>query len=239
MRHPPAILALDTATEFCAVALQARGQTWQRTERAGQGHTERLLAMVDEVLAEAGFGVTDLDALAFGAGPGSFTGLRIACGVAQGLAWAAEKPVVAVGNLRVLAVAALADDPTARRVLCAVDARMNEAYCAIYERGADLHDLIEREAPMLAAPGDLADLARANGCDLVAGDALVVFPGAWPDQAPWRSSGEQLASAAWIAHLAAVDFAAGRAEAPALAHPLYVRDRVALTIAERAAGARL
>lgn len=239
MRHPPAILAIDTATELCAVALQARGESWQRRVRAGQRHTELILEMVAEVLDEAGFGLTDVDAVAFGAGPGSFTGLRIACGVAQGLAWAAEKPVVAIGNLRALAVAALADDSSARRVLCAVDARMNEAYCAIYQRGERWDDLIEREAPMLAAPAELADLARANDCDLVAGDALAVFPEAWPDRAPWRASREGVASAAWIAHLAALDFLAGRAGPAALAAPLYVRDRVALTIAERAAGERL
>lgn len=239
MSKTPALLALDTATDFCSVALTARGQTWQRLERAGQRHSQLILGMVESVLKEGGYAMTDLDAMAFGAGPGSFTGLRIACGVVQGLAWAAEKPVVAVGNLRALAVAALADDPAARRVLCAMDARMSEAYCAIYERGPSLFELIEIEPPMLAAPAELADLARANDCDVVAGDALGVYPDAWPASAPWRTSREQVASAAWIARLGAADFLAGRAEAPALAAPLYVRDRVALTIAQRAAGERM
>lgn len=239
MSHSPAILALDTATDYCSVALRARGQTWERIERAGQRHSALILGMVAGVLDEAGFGITDIDAVAFGAGPGSFTGLRIACGVAQGLAWAAEKPVVAVGNLRALAVAALANDPSARRVLCSMDARMSEAYCAIYGRGPALLELTEIEPPMLAAPAELADLARANDCDLVAGDALAVYAEAWPATPPWRSSREQIASAAWIARLGAADFSAGRAQAPELAAPLYVRDRVALTIAQRAAGERM
>jgi tRNA threonylcarbamoyladenosine biosynthesis protein TsaB len=239
MSHPPAILAIDTATETCSVALCTRAGVVERIERVGQQHSERALPMIDALLAEAGYRVTDLDAVALGAGPGSFTGLRIACGLAQGLAWAAELPVVAVGNLRALAAAALAEDASATRVLCALDARMNEAYAAVYERDGALEALIEREPPQLVLPAELPDMARANDCELVAGDALVSHAAVWPATAPWRSSRELLARAAWIARLGAADFVAGRFMAPALAAPLYVRDRVALTVAERAAGERL
>jgi tRNA threonylcarbamoyladenosine biosynthesis protein TsaB len=239
MTIPLAILAIDTATDVCSVALLTREGVIERSERVGQKHSERALPMVDALLAEAGYRVTDLGAVAFGAGPGSFTGLRIACGLAQGLAWAAELPVVAVGNLRALAAAALAEDASAQRVLCAVDARMNESYVAIYEREGAIESLIEREPPQLVAPHELADMARANDCDLVAGDALVHHASAWPAQPPWRSSRELNARAAWIARLGAADFRAGRSIAPALAAPLYVRDRVALTSAERADGERL
>lgn len=241
MSRHPAVLALDTATDYCSAALLARGSSWERVERAGQRHTELLLPMVASLLDEAGFGITDIDVIGFGAGPGSFTGLRIACGVAQGLAWATEIPVVPVGNLRALAAAAMAESPQAQRVLCAMDARMSEAYCGIYSRDDGLEQLIEIEPPMLAEPGELADLARANACDLVAGDALAVYPDAWPEGGVLgvRVSPQQVASAAWIARIAAADFLAGRAIKPEAAAPLYVRDRVALTMAQRAAGERL
>ena len=115
----PVILAIDTATELCSVAvLHARLD--ERCEAVGQKHSERVLPLVDLVLREAGLRLRDVDAFAFGAGPGSFTGLRIACGVVQGLAYACRRPVVAVGNLRALAAAAFARCPAAATALSAI-----------------------------------------------------------------------------------------------------------------------
>src|SRR5512134_1312525 len=102
----PVILAIDTATEACSVALLHAGGLVVHSETVGQKHSERVLPLVDAVLAEAGVPLRAVDAFAFGAGPGSFTGLRIACGVVQGLAYGCRRPVVGVGNLRALAAAA-------------------------------------------------------------------------------------------------------------------------------------
>ncbi|MGE5161607.1 MAG: tRNA (adenosine(37)-N6)-threonylcarbamoyltransferase complex dimerization subunit type 1 TsaB [Betaproteobacteria bacterium] len=224
----PAILAIDTATELCSVALlQAR--LVERSEAVGQKHSDRVLPLVDEVLREGGLQLADVDAFAFGAGPGSFTGLRIACGVVQGLAYARKRPVVAVGNLRSLAAAAFAGHPRARVALVAIDARMHEAYCAVYRNDDDVTEL---RAAALESPAALDAIRREVGADLVAGDALSAFPGAWANGGDVRLP-RLRGSAGDIARLARIDIARGRAVAAAEAMPLYVRDRVALTIDER------
>jgi tRNA threonylcarbamoyladenosine biosynthesis protein TsaB len=228
----PTILALDTATETCSVALLSPAGTIRRAEAVGQSHSERALPMVDEILREAGVMLNDLDYLAFGAGPGSFTGLRIACGLAQGLAWGSGKPVIPVGNLLALAARALLEAPECRTVLCAIDARMHEAYFAVYQRGPEI---IEVRAPSLAKPHVLAELAR--GVDAVAGDALTVFPEAWPDRGDLRRFPSLRADAADIARVASSPAMRARAVAAQEAAPLYVRDHVALTTDERRAGA--
>ena len=124
------ILALDTSTEACSVALWADGTVTERYELGSQ-HSGRILPMTQEVLAEAGLVLTQLDAVAFGRGPGSFTGLRICAGVAQGLAFGADVPVVPVSSL-----AALAQGVDAPRVLAAFDARMEQLYWGAYVRNA-------------------------------------------------------------------------------------------------------
>ncbi|MEE9595211.1 MAG: tRNA (adenosine(37)-N6)-threonylcarbamoyltransferase complex dimerization subunit type 1 TsaB [Acidiferrobacterales bacterium] len=125
------ILALDTSTEACSVALSVDGHICDRFELGGQ-HSSRILAMIDEVLAEAALALADLDVLAFGRGPGSFTGLRIGAGVAQGLAFGAGLPVVPVSSL-----AAMAQGQHQSRVLAAFDARMSQVYWGAYRRGPD------------------------------------------------------------------------------------------------------
>lgn len=228
----PSILALDTATETCSVALLTPAGLTCRAESMGQRHSERALPMVDEVLREAGITLNDLDYLAFGAGPGSFTGLRIACGLIQGLAWGSGKPVIPVGNLLALAARVLAEAPDCDTVLCAIDARMHEAYCAVYRRGAGI---IEVSAPSLAKPDVLTELA--SEVDAVAGDALTVFPDAWPDAGKLRRFPSLRADAADIARIAATPALIACAVAAQDAAPLYVRDRVALTTDERRARA--
>jgi tRNA threonylcarbamoyladenosine biosynthesis protein TsaB len=224
----PVVLAIDTATELCSVALLHAGLT-EHCETVGQKHSERALPLVDRVLAEAGLRLADVDAFAFGAGPGSFTGLRIACGLVQGLAHACGRPVVGVGNLRALAAAAFAQRPLATVALTAIDARMHEVYCAVHRNDTGVTEL---RAPALEAPGALAEVARAAGVALVAGDALTAFPDAWDGVVAERLPGVR-PQAGDIARLARIDLAHGRAVAAAAAMPLYVRDRVALTIDER------
>jgi tRNA threonylcarbamoyladenosine biosynthesis protein TsaB len=117
------ILALDTSTDYCSAALWRDGLCVERAAAAGQSHSTLLMQMADAVLAEAGLKLQALDGIAYGEGPGSFTGLRIACAVAQGLAFAADLPVAGIGTLQ--AMAAACDAP---RVICCLDARMQDVY---------------------------------------------------------------------------------------------------------------
>jgi tRNA threonylcarbamoyladenosine biosynthesis protein TsaB len=224
------VLAIDTATELCSVAVLHGDDITELVESVGNRHSERVLPMVDAALSKAGLSLADIDLFAFGAGPGSFTGLRIACGIAQGLAYGKRKQVVPIGNLRALAAGTtlgVADDTL---LLAAIDARMNEAYCAIYRR--DLH-VTEMRAPALERPQSLVQLATERAVDIVAGNALATFAGVWPEDAPWIALPDATSSAASIALLGRLDASQGRAVAPAHAAPIYVRDHVALTIEER------
>ncbi|HKJ75724.1 MAG TPA: tRNA (adenosine(37)-N6)-threonylcarbamoyltransferase complex dimerization subunit type 1 TsaB, partial [Gammaproteobacteria bacterium] len=130
------VLALDTATEACSVALWLDGSILERHEIAPRGHADRVLAMMEAVLAEAGVALRELDGLGFGRGPGAFTGVRIAAGVAQGAAFGADLPVVPVSTLATLARGVQAEG-TAERVLAAIDARKGEVYWGAYGRGPD------------------------------------------------------------------------------------------------------
>ncbi len=127
------VLALDTATEACSVALFHQGKTTFLDELSPRTHTQRILPMVDELLAQAGISVQQVDVLAFGRGPGSFTGVRVGVGIAQGLALGAELPVVPVSNLLAMAEAAY-QQQNATKVVALIDARMNEVYFAQFER---------------------------------------------------------------------------------------------------------
>ncbi|HEC20500.1 MAG TPA: tRNA (adenosine(37)-N6)-threonylcarbamoyltransferase complex dimerization subunit type 1 TsaB [Gammaproteobacteria bacterium] len=135
------LLAIDTATDACSAALSIDGEIRERFEVAPRAHTELILPMIDELMAEAGLVIGQLDALAFGRGPGAFTGVRIAVGVAQGIAFAADLPVVPVSTLAALAQGAEAD-----KVLAALDARMDEVYWGAYMRnGAGLMEAVGEE----------------------------------------------------------------------------------------------
>lgn len=229
---PPTLLALDTATDLCSVAIMRGERVLERVETVGQSHSARALPMIDALLGEAGLALADCDAVAFGAGPGAFTGLRIACGIAQGLAFGAGKPVVSVGNLEALALAARDAAPTARRILATIDARMREIYWAVY--AVDEAGVEEIVAPALAAAGEFCALERHYAPDLVAGNALQAFAA---EAATLRCAPmpEARASAGAIVRMARRRFLAGGAVPAALAAPLYVRDRVALTVDERRA----
>jgi tRNA threonylcarbamoyladenosine biosynthesis protein TsaB len=170
------ILALDTATENCSAALLINGRLNARERLLERGHAEHILPMIDELLAESGVSLASLDAVAFGRGPGAFTGVRLAASVTQGLAFGAGVPVVAVSDLAALAQRALEEDATIARVLVCMDARMHEVYWACFER----------------APGDLA---QPFGEERVSPPADVQLPGEWQlDPAPRALSSR---AAAW------------------------------------------
>ena len=233
MRAPPTILAIDTATETCSVALFEGDRLIERNEAVGQKHSERALPLVDAVLKDAGVALAGVDAFAFGAGPGSFTGLRIACGLVQGLAFAKGRPVVPVGNLRALAAAAF--EPADTALLAAIDARMQESYCAVYRNDENVEEL---RLPALESPAALPEIAREFGVSAVGGDALTVFPKVWDLAADVRRDPAARGTAGVIARLARGDFTRGHGVCAADAAPVYVRDRVALTIEERSARVR-
>jgi tRNA threonylcarbamoyladenosine biosynthesis protein TsaB len=228
------LLAFDTSTHWLSVAC-GDGAAWvTRAEHAGEGSSERLLPLIDAVLAEAGTPLRDLDGIAFGAGPGSFTGVRIACGVAQGLALGAAHLLVPVSTLEALAQAAWRDHGTSQVVAC-LDARMREVYVAAYER--DSEGWRERHAPAVVAPGS-ASLAGVEGWSGV-GDGFAAYPQLGAALRLAAVDAEAKPDARAIGELALPRLAAGGGVPAGEARPLYVRHRVALTAAERAAGVRM
>ncbi|HEX5126305.1 MAG TPA: tRNA (adenosine(37)-N6)-threonylcarbamoyltransferase complex dimerization subunit type 1 TsaB [Rhodocyclaceae bacterium] len=222
------ILALETSCELGSVALSVDGETLERRlEGSGAGHSATILPALHALLAEAELHITDLDAIAFGAGPGSFTGVRLGCGIAQGLALGADKPVAVVSSLL-----ALAEPVTAAFIYCAADARMQEAYVAMYQRHEDQLSIVMQ--PVCMPPGEVPLPSGKMWCGV--GSAFKAYRDAMSMRLGDSVSvldAEAVPRAVSIARLAE------RAQAnwmdPALAAPEYVRNRVALTIAERLA----
>ncbi len=217
------ILAIDAATEACSAALLIQETVTERFEVPGRGHAARLLPMVDELLRDAGLEARDLDAIAFGRGPGGFTGLRVAAGLAQGLASGNRLPILPVSNLAAVAAAA-ARSAGAARVLACMDARMGQVYWGAYECTGDApvamgpEHLASPEA--VEPPGGVAwfgaghgfsahpELATRLGASLAGVDASI------------------LPRAADIARIAAVDLDAGKGLSAAQGLPVYLRDDV-------------
>jgi len=203
--------AIETSTEWCSVALWRDGEIAALERRAGQSHSEHALPMLEKLL-----GKSTLDAVAFGAGPGSFTGLRIACGIAQGLAFARDLPVLGVSTLE-----ALAQESGATRVVACLDARMREVYySALEKRAGRWHEVIAAQciAPHSAPrpPGD-GWVGIGNGFAVYGSMGLDrVFPEIHP-------------TAIAVAQLAAARLAAGEGVDAAQAAPVYLRDKVAFT----------
>jgi tRNA threonylcarbamoyladenosine biosynthesis protein TsaB len=220
------ILALDTATEACSVALAIGDRTIERYAEIERGHAEQILPMIDAVLAEAGVTLAQLDALAFGRGPGGFTGVRLAASVAQGLAFGAGLGVVPVSDLAAVARRAAQLEPDARRVLVVNDARMREVYWAEYDVAGEPRLMGEE---CVNAPADVTLPGAGSGPWVAAGRGLV----AWPDLAErCRAAGaslqpQLLPRAVEILALARSRVAARELLDPADALPVYVRDRVA------------
>lgn len=222
------LLGLETATRRLSVALWQDGELLERSADLPNGGSERLLPWVHELLAEAGVTPAQLDGIAFGAGPGSFTGLRLACGVAQGLAWGLDLPVRPVPTLEALALAAGEGE-----VWACLDARMNEVYTAAYEVSGNA--VVQVMAPACTAPA--MAVAPALGAAWGVGDGFLSHRDALlarkPDLAGVRA--DVWPTAASVLRIAAADFVAGGGVTAAAAQPIYVRDKVALTTLERLA----
>lgn len=225
---PMLILALETSTDRGSCALWRDGDVVERLCPPGRSHSETLLPLVRDILAEARVALGQFDAIAFGAGPGAFTGLRVACGVAQGLAVGVDRPVVPIVTLEAMAAAC-----QGTRVVTLLDARMNEVYAACYER---LEGELKLAGEITVSAPERVTLPPAG--DWVAcGNALAAYP-ELADRvaaAAIRQDATVMPTAARVAELAVSAVAAGLAIDPALAAPLYIRDKVAKTVAERLA----
>jgi tRNA threonylcarbamoyladenosine biosynthesis protein TsaB len=227
------ILAIDTSTETCAVAL-GDGLAWdERSVVAGNRHSDLLLPMIRGLLDDHGATLAQLDGVAFGAGPGAFTGLRIACGVAQGLALGAGLPLVGVSTLEALAETARQRHGAAK-VIAALDARAQEVYVAAYRHdGVRWHEAV---APAVIAPAgvSLPDGGGWTG----AGSGFAAYPALRERCLAVLASCEPTLSptATAIGTLALPRLAAGEGVAARDAAPIYLRHKVALTSAERAVG---
>ena len=219
------ILALETSTESGSCALWQDGAVIERICPPGRSHSETLLPLVRELLDDGGISISQLDAIAFDTGPGAFTGLRVACGAAQGLAVAADLPLLPVVSLEAMAAAT-----GAARVLSLLDARMGEVYSASYLRQGDA--MVLQGDIRVTAP-DNVDLPSTD-C-LACGNALTAYPALAErlGAAGLVLMPTILPEAAWLARLGALKFSAGEGIDPALAAPLYIRDKVAKTISER------
>ena len=222
------LLAIETSTEYLSLALSRQGLVFDRVILAGQRHSELLLDELDALLASSCVTMAEVDAVIFGAGPGSFTGLRIACGVAQGLALARGIPLIAIGSLEAVAEAAQAE-----KVVVCLDARMGEVYHGAYVKcgSAKWKEICP---PGLFAPESVPALPGKGwtGCgsgfvlhgtmlQKRYGDALVAT---MPDVFPQASA---------MLRLAVPRFLNNEGIDAALAAPFYVRDKVALKTTER------
>lgn len=231
------LLALDCSTDALAVAVAAGGRTWGRVVAGGAQASSRILGLALQGLADCGIGVAQLDAIAFGAGPGAFTGLRCACAAAQGLALGADRPVLAIDSLMLVADDARQQLGAAggADVWVAMDARMDEAYAAAYRFEGDRWRAAA--APALYTLEALNERWRDAPPRTVAGSAIDAF-GARLQLAAATTLPQQRDRAAALLRLAGQAWQRGEAIDPARALPLYLRDKVALTTQEREALAR-
>ena len=217
------LLALDTATEACSVALLHEGRVLSHYEVIPRLHAQRVLPMIRDLLAEAGVALSAVDAIAFGRGPGAFTGVRIAVGVVQGLAFALERPVLPVSNLAVLAQRALREQG-ARQVAAAIDARMDEVYWGCYREEQGEMRLAGIEAVL---PPEQACLPRdANGDWFGAGTGWGTYGARIPLTLCGQDPG-MLPHAQDLLSLAGFAWARGEAVIADQAQPVYLRDKVA------------
>jgi tRNA threonylcarbamoyladenosine biosynthesis protein TsaB len=219
------ILALDTCTELCSAAILTAETLYIDSKLTERGHSDMILSMMDRLLAEAKLSIKDIDVVAFGRGPGSFTGVRVGVGVAQGIAFAHDIPVVAVSSLAAVAQYA-ADTTGAEHIAVAMDARMNEIYCASYRYSAGF---VEAETEEKVCPA--SDFVPAvKQAWFGAGTAWSVYEEELKanfDQNLLNFEAELYPHASAIAKLAQREFEAGRVMKAEQAVPVYLRDKVA------------
>ena len=232
------LLAFETATEACSVAVYVDGQVIERHEIAPRKHAEYALPWAEELLAQAGIKRAQLDAIAISRGPGAFTGVRLAIAIAQGIALGLDRPMVAVSTLQVIAAASPVDPAgqgTKQRILAAIDARMGEVYVGAFERDGDA--LIALSSETVCAPQAVTLPDQAGGWQAVGTGFSAV------DGALALHLGQQLTSidasvlphASDVARLAVAAYARGEAMAPERVEPAYLRNNVALTLEEQKA----
>ena len=224
------LLALETATEACSVAVLVGGEARERFEIAPRRHAELALPWAGQLLAEAGVARSQLDAIAVGRGPGAFTGVRLAIAIAQGIALALDRPLLPVSTLAALAMRA----PGEGDVLSAIDARMGEIYAATFRREGE--GVVATGDEVVVAPAAYA-LPEGGGWQGV-GTGFAAADGALQVRLHGRLASVDAAAlphAADVARLGALAFARGEAIAPERIEPAYLRNNVALTIAEQQA----
>lgn len=219
------LLTLDTSTDACSCALSVDGEIGEQSVIAPRQHTTLILPMIDQLLAEAGLKPTQLDGIAFGRGPGSFTGLRIACGITQGIAFAADIPVAPISSLATLAQAAYLDNGI-EQVLAAIDARMNEIYFGRYhidEKG--IMQPVGAETVCTPLSIDLPTTAGWYGI----GSGWVIYAQELTTRLGDKIlgyQGERYPQARAMVPLAQAAFAAGQIVSAENASPVYLRNRV-------------
>lgn len=220
------ILALETSTELGSCALWRNGELVEHFCPAGRPHSETLLPLVRDMLRTAGVAISQLDAIAFGVGPGAFTGLRVACGAAQGLAVANDIPLIPVISLQAMAEATGGD-----RVVALLDARMGEVYAGSYRR--EDGELRLQGEIRVAAPENI-ELPTEPGW-LACGNAPLAYPAlqARLNETAIASVPGIMPTAGAVARLAMARAERGEWIDAAEAAPLYIRDKVAKTVAER------
>lgn len=217
------LLALDTATEACSVALLHKGQVLSRYEVIPRLHAQRLLPMIQELLAEAGLPLSAMDAIAFGRGPGAFTGIRIAIGVVQGLSFGIERPVLPISDLAVIAQRAYRQQG-ATQVATAIDARMDEVYWGCYQLQQGEMCLLGSESVL---PPEQVCLPRgAEGEWMGAGTGWGSYAERLPFK-PEKLDASLLPHAEDLLSLAGFAWARGEAVPADQALPVYLRDKVA------------
>ena len=222
------LLALDTSTESCSVALWHKGEKTHLDELAQRTHTKRILPMVDELLANSGINLKQVDALAFGRGPGSFTGVRVGAGIAQGLAFGADLPVIAVSNLTAMAQDAF-ELHQAENVAAAIDARMNEVYFSQVKREKVRSELGEffQWNPVIEEQVCQPEKVLEQLSDLT---AYRVGTG-WAAYPQFKDSGLEgsdiiLPSAQYMLELALTDYAQNKVISALEIEPVYLRNEV-------------
>lgn len=222
------ILAIETSTELASVALLRNEEVIVRESAGVQTHSQSVLPMVQALLNEAGLRIADCDAIAFGSGPGSFTGVRTACGITQGLAFASGLPVIPVVTLQAMAQACY-DLHGENDVVALLDARMEEIYWAQYRFDGQWRIVIE---PELEVPAAVKAVGQVAAC----GNGLAAYPAAFENHAfAKRIDDIPGPHALYVARLGQQAYVRGEAVEAKFAQPLYLRNKVALTTAERQA----
>lgn len=220
------LLALDTATEACSAALSIDGEIISRYVLAPREHAHTIIPMMDELMAEAGISLSQLDAIAFGRGPGSFTGVRVAASLTQGVAYGAGLPVVPVSTLATLAQAAIEEEGSSH-VLSAIDARMQEVYWGEYRKDEQGYATLAGKEQVIP-PGKVP---MSDGNDFVGiGSGWQTYADELKNRLGSRVSKtmpEALPQARYVARLAALYFKQGLTVKAPEALPVYLRDNVA------------